>query len=418
MPEQPVIYFNDVSKRFVFTRDGQQSLRKMLSALLRRRKSRALWAVQNVSFAVAPGEGLGIIGRNGSGKSTVLKLAARILRPTSGQVFVKGRMSALLELGAGFHPDLTGRENIFLNGSLLGLGKQDINRYFERIVDFSELDEFIDMPVKHYSSGMYMRLGFSVAVHLEPDILIVDEILAVGDQSFQNKCIERIYDMKRRGTAIVLVSHNLDTVRNLCSSLVWMDNGQVRAAGPTGEVAGQYLAYSSARDQARSVSRLNGERSFERWGTGEMEITAVRFLNKQGEERRAFNTGDAMTIEIVYQAHQPIYEPEFGLAIYRQDGVQVNGPNNQLAGLRLGTVHGRGVVRYCVETLPLLPAVYRVTAAIHSNQLTQAYDFHDQAYPFRVVGGKTAELHGLVALTARWEFVPSLPADKETEVVK
>jgi lipopolysaccharide transport system ATP-binding protein len=251
MGQEATVQFEQVGKRFVFDPQGRQTIWQMGRSWLRRGRQEGLWAVRDVSFAVAPGESLGIIGRNGSGKSTMLKLAARILRPTTGRVTVRGRMSALLELGAGFHPDLTGQENIFLNGSLLGLSKREIETAYADIVEFSELGDFIQMPVKHYSSGMYMRLGFSVAVHVNPDILIVDEILAVGDQSFQNKCIERIYDMKRQGVTIVMVSHNLDSVRNICSHLLWMDHGRVRASGPTAEVVGGYLAHSYEGDGRR-----------------------------------------------------------------------------------------------------------------------------------------------------------------------
>ena len=401
---EATIQFDRVGKRFVFNPERHETAWQTLRSLWRRRPQDGLWAVRDVSFAVAPGESLGIIGRNGSGKSSMLKLAARILRPTEGRITVRGRVSALLELGAGFHPDLTGRENIFLNGSLLGLNKERIETAYEEIVEFSELGDFINMPVKHYSSGMYMRLGFSVAVHVTPDILIVDEILAVGDQNFQNKCIERIYDMKRQGVTIIVVSHNLDSVRNICSHLLWMDHGRVRATGPTAEVVGEYLAYTyGSGGRLDSVSSTEPT-TFKRWGTGEIEITVVRFLDSDGQERNEFVTGEEMVVEIAYQAHESVYEPEFGLAIYRQDGVQVNGPNNQLGGLSLGMISGAGVVRYRITNLLLLPSLYRVTTAVHDHQLSKAYDFHEQAYTFRVIPGGAQEMHGLVQLPSRWEW--------------
>lgn len=405
---QPVLTFSNVNKRFTFSREKPQSILETVISIFSRRSrhpKQDLWAVKDLSFDVYQGQSLGIIGRNGSGKSTVLKLMARILRPTSGRVMVKGRVSALLELGAGFHPDLTGRDNIALNASVMGLNQEDVDRNFDSIVAFSELGDYIDMPVKHYSSGMYMRLGFSVAIHVQPTILIVDEILAVGDQAFQMKCIDRIHEMKRQGVTIILISHNLEMIRRLCSHLIWLEHGEMRASGPTEEVANEYKEYSNKTvGQQLSVSQ---EGSFRRWGSREIEITAVRFLNGSGEQQTLFKTGDEMVMEIVYFAHQPIQDPEFGLAIFRQDGVHVNGPNSHLAGLEMGKIIGPGSVQYHIRELPLLPARYQVTAAVHDSRLMNAYDYHELAYPFRVVTGGTKETDGLLELPATWEWLPA-----------
>ena len=406
---QPVISFKNVSKRFTFSHEQPQSVQETLISIFGRHEKhpkKDLWAVRDLSFDLYPGQALGIIGRNGSGKSTVLKLIARILRPTSGQVTVQGRVSALLELGAGFHPDLTGRENIALNASVLGLTQQDVAQKFDQIVDFSELGEFIDMPVKHYSSGMYMRLGFSVAIHVDPDILIIDEILAVGDQAFQTKCIDRIHELHQDGVSIVFISHNLSIVQRMCSRLIWLENGHMRASGPTEEVANQYK-YQSDTTVGRQLAEERSKRAFKRWGSGEIEINSVRFLDAGGEEQSYFQTGDEMTIEIAYIAHKSIIRPEFGLAIFRQDGVQVNGPNSHLAGIDMDTVEGPGIIRYKIKSLPLLPTLYQVTAAIHNAQLTHAYDYHELAYPFRVVTGGTKEMDGLVEIPATWEWRPT-----------
>lgn len=405
---EPVIRFENVSKRFVFTQDKPQSVLEMLISAFSRqgmRREQDLWAVQDVSFDVMPGRCLGIIGRNGGGKSTILKLVARILRPSSGRVVVRGRVSALLELGAGFHPDLTGQENIFLNAAVLGLSEAETKACYDDIVAFSELDEFINMPVKHYSSGMYMRLGFSVAIHVKPDILIVDEILAVGDQPFQTKCIDQIMEMKRQGITIILVSHNLTMIRALCSHLLWIEHGKVQSAGPVDEVAGQYMEYTYEQEGRRSTS-ANGFHAFERWGSGDVEITTLCFLDEDGNECQTFKTGCHMTVEIGYIAHKPVLEPEFGLAIHRQDGIHVTGPNSRLAGVEMGTVQGSGVIRYRIDRLPLLPARYRVTAAVHDSRLSHTYDYHKEAYSFRVVAGITNETHGLIEIPARWEWEP------------
>lgn len=406
MSETPAIQFDNVHKRFLFTADKPQTILEAFLAVFQRRQSQQpLWAVRDVSFAVQRGQSLGIVGRNGSGKSTVLKLAARILRPSEGVVAVHGRISALLELGAGFHPDLSGRENIYLNGSVLGLSKRELDSRFDAIVAFSELAEFIDMPVKHYSSGMYMRLGFSVAVHVDPDILIVDEILAVGDYAFQMKCLERIRDLQRGGVTIVMVSHQLQTIRNLCTHAIWMDHGRVRAQGAAGGVLEAYLEHFQAGAQAQAGGAA--ETHFRRWGTGEVEITAVRLVDEAGNPHQEFGTGQPFEVEIHYLAHQAVRQPEFGLAIFHQDGTLILGPNSRLAGVKMDVAPGAGVVRYRLERLPLLPASYRLTAAIHDTQLPRAFDYHEEAYTFRVVATEGAEKQpGLVDLPAHWDWEP------------
>lgn len=415
MSEDPIIRFQNVSKRFVFTRDKPQSIMETAISFFSRRRSRedgVLWALRDVSFEVLPGQGFGLIGRNGSGKSTALKLVSRILRPNEGRVLVRGRISALLELGAGFHQDLTGRENIFLNAAVLGLSEAEVKARYDDIVAFSELGDFIDMPVKHYSSGMYMRLGFSVAIHVQPDILVVDEILAVGDQAFQAKCLDAIVDLKRRGVTIVIVSHNLSMMRTLCSHLVWLEQGQVRRVGPTEEVAAEYVEYSYEREGKQLAAD-----PFERFGDQAIEITAVRFLDAGGQERQLYRTGEPMTIEIAYVAHRAVPDPEFGLAIYRQDGVHVNGPNTRHSGLQMGDVEGPGVVRYKIERLPLLPARYQVTTAVHDSRVPHCYDYHKEAYSFRIIPGGTQELDGLVELPAVWTWQNGA-VDESMAVVK
>lgn len=401
LQREPVIRFIEVNKRFWLSPNTPTSVLESLTSLFKRRpkaKPHALWAVHDVSFDVHKGESVGLVGHNGSGKSTLLKLATRILRPTSGQVVMNGRVSALLELGAGFHSDLTGRENIYLNASVLGLSKRDIDERFDAIVDFSELEEFIDVPVKHYSSGMYMRLGFSVAVHCDPDILLVDEILAVGDQAFQRKCIERIYSLKHNGVTIVMVSHHIETLQKLCDQLVWLDHGSVQRKGITDEVIGYYVQHMSAKGERVAV--------FERSGTFEAEITQVRFLNGAGEATTTFKTGEQMTMEMRYVAHRPIPTPDMGFGIFREDGIHVNGTSNRLGGLMIEQIVGEGILRYHIESLPLLPGSYYVSAAIQDGMQPYAYDFHVQAYRFLVEPGGTREIHGLIALPASWEWLP------------
>ena len=245
------IHFENVSKRFMLQHERPRSFQEVFVHRFRRASKSEFWALRNVSFEVKQGETVGLIGANGSGKSTVLKLTSRIIEPTSGRITVSGRLSALLELGAGFHPDLTGRENIYLNGSILGLSRRDMARKFDDIVAFADLGQFIDMPVRSYSSGMHMRLGFSVAIHVDPEILLVDEVLAVGDQAFQAKCFRKIEELQREGVTIVLVSHDLDEVNRLCDWVMWLANGELKALGPSVEVTARYRAQAG---EARPVA--------------------------------------------------------------------------------------------------------------------------------------------------------------------
>ena len=414
--QQPVIKLENLSKRFdIFFERPQSFLDTFISRFSPgerkpfKGQKQPLWAVKDVNLEVKPGESLGILGRNGSGKSTLLKLITRIIQPTNGRILINGRISALLELGTGFHEDLTGRENIYLNASLLGLDNQYIDAHFDSIVAFSELESFINTPVKYYSSGMYMRLGFSIAVHVQPQILIIDEILAVGDQAFQEKCFNHIYEMKRKGTTIILVSHNLDVMRRLCTHLVWMEKGEIRMQGSSEMLIQEYLSFLHGLSHQKPAR--NKAKKFEQWGTKEIEITGIRLLNGKQEEQEEFLTGDPLTIEFSYTAHKPIDNPEFGLAIYRQDGVQVNGPNTQFANFPLGCIEGSGVVCYHIPRLPLLPAQYSISVAVHHNRLPITYDHHERAYEFQVGSGGTREIFGLVEIPANWSW-----AQKNAEV--
>jgi lipopolysaccharide transport system ATP-binding protein len=404
------------------------------------------WALRDVNFGIYAGEAVGIIGENGSGKSTTLKLISRILEPTSGSVSVRGKVSALLELGTGFHPDLTGRENIFLNGSLLGVPRKEMQQRYESIVDFAELHEFIDTPIKHYSSGMVMRLGFAVAISVNPDILLTDEVLAVGDEAFQRKCLDYIAGLRRRGVTIVFVSHALDAVRSLCRRVIWLDRGRIVADGPSGEVIDRYLAFEnekhaermrntqplevqaqttpstlpgSAEDIARleagsgEVDTLTPEEEAAQdmpadvpgshWGTGEARITDVQFLGENGEPTTLFLTGRPLTIRIMYEAGRRIEDPVFGLALYTENGTHLNGPNTRFAGLQIPFVEGSGAVEYHIEELPLLSGRYDVSVAVTGPDMADILDHHHRAYSFYVQPTPgLAERWGVVNIPATW----------------
>jgi lipopolysaccharide transport system ATP-binding protein len=399
-----LIRFDAVSKKFVIHHERARSFQELALSLFRRdeRASEEFWALRDVSFTVEQGETVGIIGSNGAGKSTLLKLISRIIEPTSGRVEVQGRVGALLELGAGFHPDLTGRENVFLNGSILGLSRAQIQRKIDDIVAFAELERFVDIPVKFYSSGMYVRLGFSVAVHTDPEVLLVDEVLAVGDQNFQHKCLERILEMQQQGVTICFVSHGLGTVRQLCSQAVWLNQGVVQAAGEVDDTVSAYLRHAAAEEGARSAAAASENER--RWGTGGVEVVSVSFLDAKGRERLVFRVGEPWIVRLHYRASERIERPVFGLAVHRNDGLHICGPNTQFASLDIPFVEGEGDIWYRVDDLPLMEGTYFVSVSVHNRADSVMYDYHDRLHSFKVRQVGKGERYGLMRLGGEWEW--------------
>ena len=397
----------DLGVRFKKFREKKRMLRWTIINLMRERKSiDYFWALKDVSFSIKPGETYGIIGGNGSGKSTLLKLLSGIIKADKGSLKVQGKISALLELGAGFQADLTGRENIYLNGSILGLSRDEISRRLDEIIRFSELETFVDTPVKHYSSGMYMRLGFAIAVNVDPEILLIDEVLAVGDQSFQAKCIERIQDFKRKGKTIVFVSHDLNTVSKLCNRAIWLNNGKVAARGTTQRVIDFYqeTMQKEHTERLEENHKLVEEEIRERWGSREVEITRVEFYDKDGKKERSFRTGDSFKVKISFHAHRKISKPVFGIAIHRSDGTHVNGPNTKFSNVNIHSIKGRGSVWYEIEKLMLLPGTFYFSAAIYNFKCDHPFDHHDQLYPFKIVPGCSDEEYGVFWLPSVWRI--------------
>ncbi len=404
MTADQAIRFAEVSKRFKLNAEQADSvLDTIISSLSRSRSAkkieRELWAVQKTSFDIMSGECVGFVGRNGSGKSTMLKLISGIIRPTTGIIEITGRLSALLELGAGFHPDLTGRENISLNASILGLTNAEVAEIYDEIVEFSELGEFLNMPVKYYSSGMYMRLGFSVAVHIQPDVLLIDEILAVGDQSFQEKCIERLHQLRDEGRTVLFVSHNLETVRSLCSRILWVDKGNVVADGPSDDVLQEYLESYSKQDLVEGETFILPSR----WGSGEVEITNLRLLNAAGEEKSEFITGEAVTIELAYSANEPVEDPDFVLSINRDAIEMTDEPDSQLVRSHPGELAGSGVVRCLIDSLPFPPALYHISAGVYEKESKVTYDYRDRVKKLRIMADPERKGRGHLEIPAKWE---------------
>ncbi|GBD07943.1 Teichoic acids export ATP-binding protein TagH [Candidatus Thermoflexus japonica] len=399
-----MIRFDRVSKRFHTHRQRPRSFHELFIEgwkLWWRQPAETFWALRDVSFEVQPGETVGLIGPNGAGKSTVLKLAARILEPTSGRVMVRGRVAALLELGVGFHPELTGRENVFLSGAFLGIPRREMARRLDAIVAFAELEDYIDVPVKHYSSGMYVRLAFAVSVYLDAEILLVDEVLAVGDAAFQQKCMDHLFNLQRSGVTILLVSHDLNAVQRLCHRALWFDHGRIRMEGAPAGVVQAYLDHVHRRDE-RTLAPQNQEAAFPRWGNGRLRIERVYLTDAAGMERYQFETGEMVRIHLRYRALERVERPVFGLAIHRHDGVQICGPNTAFSGFEIPWVDGEGELSYTIPSLPLLEGTYLISVSATDERDIETFDYHDRAYMFRVIRGRHPERYGLMAMNGRW----------------
>ena len=343
-----------------------------------------LWALHEVSFEVERGKALALVGPNGAGKTTTLKLLSRIARPTSGRIKVNGRLSAFIELGAGFHPDLSGRENIYLNGSILGLSKKEIDAKLDRIVAFSGLERFLDTPVKRYSSGMYVRLGFAVAVHVEPEVLLVDEVLAVGDMAFQRKCLDKIEEIRSKGTTIVFVSHNMRAVESLCDRAVWLDEGRIRSIGDTLSVV---AAYTNEVNRAMTSGYSKKYVGAGRRGSGEAQFTTVRLLNGHGKETTAFEMGDRLILEMGYQTQQRVLSPSFDIAIGADNGTRVCTATSRLSGCTPEYLEGTGAIRCVFDSIPFVPGGYFFTIAIFDQDDLTKYDQWARAAALVECGG-------------------------------
>jgi len=403
-PGQPAIELHDVSRSFRKNRDFERSLQQRLMRALTRRQSTidVFFPLKDVSLRIETGDFLGILGPNGAGKSTLLKLITGIIPPTAGDLTVNGRVCSLLELGAGFHPDLTGRENIYLNGSIYGMSRREIDKRIERIIDFAELGDFIDTPVKHYSSGMYVRLGFSVAIHTDPDILLVDEVLAVGDVNFQQKCLRSIELFRNRGGTLILVSHDLSTIQSVCTRAIWLEDGRIHADGDPLDVGMAYLESMAHREHEHTQVDAANEAS-RRWGTGRVRIHTAELCSADGQPRDYFHNGETLHIRLHYHADGVVSAPIFGIAIHHQNGAHVAGPNTDFDGLVLGDLQGDGCVEYIVPALPLLEGVYNLTVAVVDATNTETYDYRDRLSQFRVLRGAATDRYGLVALGGYWQ---------------
>jgi ABC-type polysaccharide/polyol phosphate transport system ATPase subunit len=374
-------------------------------------------ALQDVSFSVPKGATFGIIGRNGSGKSTILKLVAGITKPTSGTVTVQGRISALIELGAGFHPEISGRENVFINGIMLGLSKREVARRFDEIVEFAELRDFIDAPVKTYSSGMYMRLGFAVAINVDPDILLIDEVLAVGDEAFTHKCLDKFGEFRRRGKTILLVTHSLNLTERFCDEALWLDGGKTQTVGDPRRVVDAYLTaverteehtLATADAKAREKPSTDSGRPElveGRWGSREVEILDVVLTGQDGQAGHVFQSGDPVSVHLKVRAMHPVSDFAFGVGLFNADGVCCYGTNTHLEELVPEELVGEAEVVFKTDTLDLIEGTYKLDVAVHKRD-GYPYDYHRLLYTFRVKS-RTPDV-GIYRPRHHWTFSPNV----------
>ncbi|MGF9713265.1 ABC transporter ATP-binding protein [Paenibacillus naphthalenovorans] len=424
MGDQTVISVKNVSKSFKIYHDKPLTLKEKLLKL-RSNEYSHFFAVKNVSLDIRKGETVGLIGHNGCGKSTILKLITKILYPDSGEINVNGRISSLIELGAGFHPDFTGRENIYINASIFGLSKKEVDEKIDEIIRFSELGEFIENPVRTYSSGMYMRLAFSVAINVNPEILLIDEILSVGDANFQKKCYDKIEGFRLNGATIVIVAHDLGTIEKICDRVIWMDKGEIIEQGEADRIVNLYTQHMNQRfveQRQQEYNEITAEEIVEedlhvnkpvaqnslnlpddvRWGSREVEITEARIVNAKGQTTNVLLAGEPITIEIDYKIKSPQKEYIFGIGFYTAEKVLVYGNNTEIGKLKLQNMNSSGTVKFKVSQCNLLSGNYKLNVAVVDGD-HRALDFIKFYMDFSVISNDKAV--GVCSIEHSWEII-------------
>ena len=408
------IIVEKISKTFRrYSSDRPSSLKEaILHGLRGLYASQTFWALRDVSFSIPRGKMVGVIGTNGAGKSTLLRLIGGVGKPSGGKITVHGRIGALLDLTAGFHPDLTGRENVFVSGVICGLTRSEVQERFDAIVAFADMEKFIDNPVRTYSTGMLMRLGFAVAIHTEPDVLLIDEVLAVGDLAFQQKCLERIKQFKERGCTIMLISHDATQVTQFCDEAIWLRNGQVIAHGKPEIVAGEYVAEMSSETRRRTplaqpdVIAVSGHQlrvNENRFGSMEMKVTGVQLLDREGLPVEEICGGHPLTIGIQYEVTKPIAEPIFCVSISRaQDGFVCYDTSTKAQGLTMPTLEDNGEMTLTLDRLDLADGEYFIDVGIFEREWAYGYDYHWHVYPLRIRAPRGNK--GIISPPQRWQM--------------
>jgi lipopolysaccharide transport system ATP-binding protein len=394
-----------VGKRFQRHTDRRNSLKERI-VRGRARNGEDFWAVRDVSLQIPKGSVYGLIGHNGSGKSTLLKMIGGIYRPTEGTITTDGRVAALIELGAGFHPDMTGRENIALNGSILGLPRREIAEVTDEIIEFSGLGDFINDPVKHYSSGMYVRLGFSVAVHMKPDVLLVDEVLAVGDEEFQRKCFDHLYALRRAGKTIIVVSHGLGQLEGLCDEIAWLERGEMQEHGPAVDTIASYLRKVNADESARNpmVAALREDDGSVRAGDQTVRVTSAEVIDPDGAPISHAETGTTFAIRLGLSIPEDVLGPNVRIALQHDSGTLVTMLSNHRWGVDFGVIQGEHRVDYSLTDNPLLPGRYRVHVDVFDYTGSRLLDSWNDAVEFAVRSPRGEIGQGLVQLPVQITF--------------
>ena len=400
------IEVNNLTKQFKVYFDKGSELKER-ALFWKRNKYENRTVLDNISFSIKKGEAVGLIGKNGCGKSTTLKLLTKIIYPNSGSIEMCGRVSSLIELGAGFHPDMSGRENIYTNASIFGLTKKEIDARLQDIIDFSELQEFIDNPVRTYSSGMYMRLAFSVAINVDADILLIDEILAVGDANFQAKCFNKLREIKAAGTTIVIVSHSLGQIEQICDRSIWIKDGVIEMEGEPKEVHLHYLDYmnnermdQAEKDRIREETKAARARN-KRYGDKRVQFTEVKMLNGNGEEQRTFKTGESIILDLNYSVKEKVTDGVFGFGIFRSDGLWCYGTNTRIDRFDNFDIEKDGHYQVKLDEVMLIPGEYWVDVTIEWGE-GNPVDYYKEAMRFEVVSNVTDV--GVLRVPHSWTF--------------
>jgi lipopolysaccharide transport system ATP-binding protein len=411
---KPMIRVEGLGKRYLLgaPRPAYATLREAVAGALRsplRRRGRgagggAVWALRGVSFEVGAGEVVGVIGRNGAGKSTLLKVLSRITEPSEGGADLYGRVGSLLEVGTGFHPELTGRENVFLNGAVLGMGRREIGRKFDEIVEFAGVGGYVDAPVKRYSTGMYMRLAFAVAAHLEPEVLVVDEVLAVGDAAFQRKCLGKMGEAAREGRTVLFVSHNMGAISALCGKVVWLDHGRLINMGAALEIVEAYL---SSLDKASECSLRDRT---DRDGTGKARFTSAFLSSREGAPLQEILSGYECMLVLGYESSEPLNEPRFKFTIYGSAGLPLAHFDSSLTNTNFNKLPKRGQVACRLGRLPLSEGGYRLNVSVEDDgqlldHVTAAYSFHVGSGNFYGTGRNIIGIKEVCLIDQEWAFL-------------